>query len=124
MPRITGVVMAAFAALALVQAEAGAGDRLEASTGGPGADPPKVGCAVAGTPVAFPDDIWIMNKGHVALAAGTAIEWVIADLGKSGRFVLPAELPPGHGIDVAGVLGDGADAGHRCKAAIGAAAPA
>ena len=122
MPRITGVVMAAFAALALVQAEAGAGDRLEASTGGPGADAPKVGCA--GSPVAFPDDIWIMNKGHVALAAGTAIEWVIADLGKSGRFVLPAELPPGHGIDVAGVLGDGADAGHRCKAAIGAAAPA
>ena len=75
------------------------------------------GCTVAGTPSEFPDDIWIMNKGLGKLVAGTKIKWSIPGYSSyKGTHTLVADLTPGQGVKLNGVLGAGVEAGHDCAA--------
>ena len=75
------------------------------------------GCQVSGTPVEFPDDIWIMNKGAGKLNAGTKINWSIPGYSSfKGTHTLVASLNPGQGVKLSGVLPGGVEAGHACAA--------
>jgi hypothetical protein len=75
------------------------------------------GCTVAGTPVEFPDDIWIINKGLGKLVAGTKVQWSIPGYSSyKGTHTLVADLTPGQGVKLSGVLGGGVEAGHDCAA--------
>jgi len=75
------------------------------------------GCTVAGTPVEFPDDIWIINKGLGKLVAGTKVKWSIPGYSSfQGTHTLVADLAAGQGVKLSGVLGGGVEAGHDCKA--------
>jgi hypothetical protein len=75
------------------------------------------GCQVSGTPVEFPDDIWIMNKGAGKLNAGTKIKWSIPGYSSyAGTHTLVASLNPGQGVKLSGVLPGGVEAGHACSA--------
>lgn len=75
------------------------------------------GCSVAGTPVEFPDDIVIVNKGLAKLVAGTKIKWSIPGYATyAGVHTLVADLGPGQGVKLNGVLGSGVEAGHACAA--------
>jgi hypothetical protein len=74
-------------------------------------------CQVAGTPSEFPDDIWITNKGVGKLAAGTQVKWSIPGYSSyKGTYTLVAQLNPGQGVKLSGVLPSGVEAGHACKA--------
>ena len=78
---------------------------------------PVAGCTVAGTPSEFPDDIWIMNKGLVKLVAGSKVKWSIPGYSSyQGTHTLVADLSPGQGVKLNGVLGSGVEAGHDCAA--------
>ena len=75
------------------------------------------GCTVAGTPTEFPDDIWIMNRGLAKLVAGTKVKWSIPGYTSYyGTHTLVADLTPGQGVKLSGVLGSGVEAGHDCSA--------
>lgn len=75
------------------------------------------GCEVAGTPSEFPDDIWVVNKGVGKLAAGTQVKWSIPGYNNlKGTHTLVAQLNPGQGVKLSGVLPGGVEAGHACKA--------
>jgi len=75
------------------------------------------GCTVAGTPTEFPDDIWIINKGLGKLVAGTKVKWSIPGYSSyKGTHTLVADLSPGQGVKLNGVLGSGVEAGHDCSA--------
>jgi hypothetical protein len=113
--RIAGLGLSA---LALTAAAASAGSQPDASRVNKLMLAKTVGCSVAGTPTEFPDDIWIMNKGLVAIAAGTSVHWSVPAAGKAGNYVLPASLAPGKGVKVDGVLAGGVEAGKPCKASI------
>lgn len=75
------------------------------------------GCDVAGTPSEFPDDIWLTNKGVGKLVAGTKIKWSVQGYSNfKGTHTLVADLAPGKGVHLSGVLGGGVEAGHACTA--------
>ncbi|MCC6306214.1 MAG: hypothetical protein IT545_13595 [Rhodobacteraceae bacterium] len=57
-----------------------------------------VDCQVAGY------DVLIYNRGEVALAAGTAIDWEVRFARAAGRHVLEAELVPGRFALLVGAL--------------------
>lgn len=74
-------------------------------------------CEVAGTPSEFPDDIWLVNKGAGKLVAGTKIKWSVEGYSNyKGTYTLVAQLSPGQGVKLNGVLGGGVEAGHPCAA--------
>lgn len=74
-------------------------------------------CEVAGTPSEFPDDIWLINKGAGKLVAGTKIKWSVEGYSNyKGTHTLVAQLNPGQGVKLNGVLGGGVEAGHPCAA--------
>lgn len=78
-----------------------------------------VGCAVAGTPVEFPNDVQLINKAQVALVAGTKIGWSVDGYSTyKGTFTLPQKLAPGKAVFLSGVLGSGVEAGHPCTAKV------
>lgn len=70
-------------------------------------------CAVAGTPVEFPDDLHIWSD-H-AVAAGTVASWSVTGTSMHGSVVLPA-LAPGQFYFVSHALPGGVEAGHPCTA--------
>jgi hypothetical protein len=74
----------------------------------------KLSCSVAGTPVEFPDDIFIANTGTVAVPAGTKIRWHVASLGLDGVATLDRTLKTGKSIGLRGVLEGGAEIGTPC----------
>lgn len=74
----------------------------------------KLSCTVAGTPVEFPDDIFIANTGSVAVPAGTKIHWQVASLGLDGVATLDKTLKGGKSIGVRGVIKGGAEIGTPC----------
>ena len=74
----------------------------------------RLNCAVAGTPVEFPDDLVIANAGLIDVAAGTQIQWQVAAAGQSGIAVLATTLKPGKSIKLNGVLAGGVETGTAC----------
>ena len=115
MSKIITLAGAALSVLALSAAVAQADNRIKLGTVKIGAVP---GCAVAGTPSEFPDDIMIVNKGLASMPAGTKVHWSVPSVGKQGNYTLAAALAPGKGVFLSGVLGGGVEAGKSCKASI------
>lgn len=74
----------------------------------------KLSCIVGGTPTEFPDDLFIANKGLVAVPAGTNVRWQIASLGLEGVATLQQTLKPGKSIGLRGVLEGGVEVGTPC----------
>ncbi|MFO1183584.1 MAG: hypothetical protein U1E56_02200 [Bauldia sp.] len=75
-----------------------------------------VGCAVQGTPVEFPDDIRLTNKGNMPIAAGTRIQWSMTGPNHSGIHKLTSALAPGGSVFLSHAFGGGVEAGHPCSA--------
>jgi hypothetical protein len=75
-----------------------------------------ISCQVSGTPSEFPDDLWFFNKGVATIAKGTKVQWSLPGTNKNGQYVLNADLTPGKAVFAGGVLGNGYEAGHACKA--------
>ena len=73
----------------------------------------RLNCAVAGTPVEFPDDLHIWSD-H-AIAAGTVASWSVTGTSMHGTVVLPA-LAPGQFYFASHVLPGGWPAGAACTA--------
>jgi hypothetical protein len=74
----------------------------------------KLSCLVGGTPTEFPDDLFIANKGLIAVPAGTNVRWQIASLGLEGVATLQQTLKPGKSIGLRGVLTGGVEVGTPC----------
>lgn len=74
----------------------------------------RLNCAVAGTPVEFPDDLVIANAGLIDVAAGTQIQWQVAAAGQTGIAVLAKTLKPGKSVKFNGVLAGGVEIGTAC----------
>ena len=121
------LTMAAILAGLLVAAPAGAADRTtvapsESATKPlmkPGPDltlSVKVGCVVRGTPVEFPDDIFLSNDGTATIPAGFKVEWEVAAPPTSGIHTFAAAVAPGTGVFVQGALPGGVPAGVACTA--------
>ncbi|MCB1390534.1 MAG: hypothetical protein KDK12_15545 [Rhodobacteraceae bacterium] len=70
-------------------------------------------CAVAGTPVEFPDDLHIWSD--YAVAAGTVANWEVTGTSWHGSVVLPA-MQAGQYYFASGVLPGGWPAGADCTA--------
>jgi hypothetical protein len=78
----------------------------------------RVECVVQGTPVEFPDDLYIRNTGNVKLEKNTKIDWEAVGTGRKGRYTLPTDLNPGAGTFASGVVAGGLGAGHVCTCKI------
>lgn len=115
MSRIVKIAGAALSALALVTVAQAAEHKLNPSASKLNLSK-VVACQVAGTPVEFPDDIWIINKGLGTIAAGTKVTWSVPAAAKTGTYVLASALAPGKGVMVNGVLAGGVEAGKPCSA--------
>jgi len=117
MKTVTKLVGGAMAALIVTTSVALAGPTLQVQQANRLQLAKVAGCTVAGTPVEFPDDIWIMNKGLGKLVAGTKVKWSIPGYSSfAGTHTLVADLNPGQGVKLNGVLGGGVEAGHTCAA--------
>lgn len=75
-------------------------------------------CIVQGTPVEFPDDILITNKGTTTVAKGKAFHWTLPNTNRQGDWVLTEDLLPGKSVFASGVLPGGHPAGAKCTAAL------
>ncbi|MGK2858610.1 MAG: hypothetical protein ACSLFQ_15520 [Thermoanaerobaculia bacterium] len=71
-------------------------------------------CTVQGTPTEFPDDVYIFNKGTVAVAKGKVLHWSIPNTTRAGDYTLTEELAAGKGVFVSGAVGGGMSAGVKC----------
>ena len=78
---------------------------------------PSVSCKVQGTPVEFPDDIYIFNDGPAMVPKGTMIHWSIPSSNMQGEYTLLADLERGKGVFISGALPGGHGAG-PCTASI------
>lgn len=76
----------------------------------------KIGCVADGTPVEFPNDLVLSNKGASAIPAGTKVNWAMAGYGFSGVHTLSSSLQSGASVRVSNVLGSGVEAGKACMA--------
>ncbi|MEQ1769735.1 MAG: hypothetical protein ABL879_07820 [Devosia sp.] len=74
----------------------------------------KLGCAVAGTPLATPNDIWLTNLSKGVLPAGLKVRFSI-ETGETGLLVLPQPIQPGEQLLLADIIGATA-AGAECSA--------
>lgn len=77
-----------------------------------------VGCLVAGTPVEFPNDLYLTNKGTQTLKAGTKLKFAVQSTGAKGAVRLPTDIAVGAQVKVADVLNGGAEAGAPCTAKV------
>ncbi len=73
----------------------------------------KLACIVGGTPVEFPNDIWITNTTGATLVKGTALTFAVPSIGVKGSFILPSNVAPGTQVQIADIFG-GAQAGAPC----------
>lgn len=71
-------------------------------------------CTVQGTPVEFPDDIYVYNKGVGAVAKGKILHWSIPNTTRAGDYTLTQDLASGKGVFLSGVVGGGMSAGVKC----------
>jgi hypothetical protein len=78
----------------------------------------KLECKVQGTPVEFPNDIYIKNLSAATIAKGTKIAWSVDGTDRSGEYELTAALGGKKGVLVGDVIPGGMEAGRPCKAAI------
>lgn len=90
------------------------GDSTSSDTFRPGHAVAAVGCLVAGTPVEFPNDLYLTNKGSETLKAGTKLKFAVQSTGAKGAVRLPADIAVGAQVKVADVLNGGAEAGAPC----------
>lgn len=74
-------------------------------------------CRAQGTPVEFPNDIVIINKGPGVVPQGTQVHWEIAKPNYKGNYTLPA-LNQGQHIFISGVAGSGVQAGTPCTVTV------
>lgn len=75
----------------------------------------KMRCAVAGSPVEFPNDIYVANASRFAMRAGKTVHWQITGTSIKGSAVLPA-LAPGKGVYLSNAIPGGLTAGTPCVA--------
>lgn len=75
-------------------------------------------CTVQGTPVEFPDDVYVHNKGTVAVAKGKILHWSIPNTTRAGDYTLTEDLAAGKGVFLSGVVGGGMAAGVRCSVTV------
>ena len=75
-----------------------------------------IACVVGGTPEAFPNDLWLTNRGDQPLKAGAKIKFAVPSTGARGALLLNADIPAGKQVKIADVLNGGADAGAPCDA--------
>lgn len=73
----------------------------------------KFDCRAQGTPVEFPDDLVIVNKGAGTIAAGTKVNWRMENSFVQGSYVLPALAPNQH-VFVNHANPGGLPAGAKC----------
>jgi hypothetical protein len=71
-------------------------------------------CAVAGTPVEFPDDILIANSGLIEIPVGTQIVWQTKAPNLQGTTILAKTLKPGKSVKLNGVLAGGLSPYTKC----------
>ena len=74
-------------------------------------------CSAQGSPVEFPDDIVVVNKGTATIPAGTTIRWKMVKHGTQGDSVLPVLAPNQHTY-IWGALPNGVEAGQKCTVMI------
>ena len=77
----------------------------------------KLACIVGGTPVEFPNDIWVTNTSSATLIKGMALTFAIPSVGVKGSFILPSNVAPGTQVKIADIFG-GAEAGAPCTVKI------
>jgi hypothetical protein len=77
-----------------------------------------IGCLVAGTPIEFPNDLYLTNKGTAPLKAGTKLKFAVQSTGAKGALLLNTDIAVGAQVKVADVLNGGADAGAPCTAKV------
>ena len=75
-------------------------------------------CTVQGSPTEFPDDIYVYNKGAVAVAQGKILHWSIPNTTRAGDYTLTEELATGKGVFLSGVVGGGMSAGVKCAVTV------
>lgn len=75
----------------------------------------KMTCQVAGSPVEFPNDIFVANLGRVTMPAGKTVHWKITGTSIKGSAILPA-LAPGKGTYLQNAIPGGLTAGTPCTA--------
>ena len=71
-------------------------------------------CTVQGTPTEFPADNYIKNTGNTAAVKGTRLSWAIPNTTRKGTLTLSADMAPGTGKIVSGVIPGGTAAGVKC----------
>jgi hypothetical protein len=76
--------------------------------------PSPLGCVVRGTPARFPDDLYILNNGKSAVAAGTTLHWSIPNTNREGDYKLTAELAVGKAMTIPDVVTGGMPVGVKC----------
>ncbi len=92
----------------------------------PGGKPPYqisvyiLDCFHDGSPVEFPNDISIYNKGNTKVKEGTIIKWTSnIDVGPDSGFItLKEDLLPGKYIFLSNVISVGGGAGLKCQAEV------
>ena len=70
-------------------------------------------CRAQGTPVEFPNDLVVVNKGPGTVAAGTKINWRMENSFTQGSYVLPA-LAPNQQVFINNANPGGLPAGAKC----------
>ncbi|HSM41236.1 MAG TPA: hypothetical protein VK862_10840 [Afifellaceae bacterium] len=70
-------------------------------------------CRAQGTPVEFPDDLVVINKGPGSVAAGTTVNWRMENTFIQGSYVLPAMAPNQH-VFIINANPGGLPAGAKC----------
>ena len=72
-------------------------------------------CKAQGTPVEFPNDLVVVNKGPGNISAGTKINWRMENSFAQGSYVLPA-LAPNQQAFISNANPGGLPAGTKCFA--------
>jgi hypothetical protein len=74
----------------------------------------KIQCVVNGTPVEFPNDIYLGNEGPGTIPAGYKVHWDLPAPHFSGDYTFAQDVVPGKGVYILGAVPGGAPAGVLC----------
>ncbi|MFN3197647.1 MAG: hypothetical protein ACE366_04400 [Bradymonadia bacterium] len=75
-------------------------------------------CGFYGTPVEFPNDVQITNKGRNTLKKGTRIQWRNGNGAHKGVYKLTSDLAAGATVSAHNVVPGGIPAGASCTAKV------
>jgi hypothetical protein len=64
----------------------------------------------------FPDDIYVVNSGLVALKAGDKVQWKVPAGNATGVLTLVADLAPGSNVFLKNVVPGGVESNNPCSA--------